>query len=219
MNKNIKKAKTIASAYLEPLPVGQEWYEKRLAACVDCDYNTKNIENKTMLQKLVSTVTENTIASQGTCNLCGCPVNRKCSRKGEVCSLVSMNIEPKWSAIEVEYAKDPKITFENIKSESIIMESGENGPVLSFTSTENKHVIKLKVSRKGLLDIRTFSVACGCTVPEVTVIDGKTAILNIEVSTVNFKEVVNTRTLTAHYYTSTNKPYTFNITLKITKNQ
>ena len=36
------KLKNISGAYLEDLPVGEDWYEARLEKCLACPNNTKN---------------------------------------------------------------------------------------------------------------------------------------------------------------------------------
>lgn len=91
------KLKNISGAYLEDLPVGEDWYEARLEKCLACPNNTKN---GAKLKTISSKIVEKTLVDEefGQCALCGCPTERKSSRKQESCP----DTPKQWEALEIK---------------------------------------------------------------------------------------------------------------------
>lgn len=194
----IKKAATIAKAFLSELPIGEDWYEKRIAICTDCAYNSDNVskDDLSMLQKLRLETGMNRF-----CTACQCDIDRKCSVKTEQCGMVKLTPPqpPKWNALEVESTTRDGVTVENLSSTTKISYSN-NEYLFDFGITTEKTIeCKFKVTRKNGLKILSVKPACGCTVPTINSFNNKSAILTTKISTVGFKQGLNEKTLVINY--------------------
>lgn len=194
----IKKIKAIAGSYINELPVGEEWYEKRLAACTDCKYNTDNIpeEERTVLQNIRLSA-----GAARFCSICLCPIDRKCSVKTEQCALSTLTPpqDPRWNRLEVESTTRDGVTVENL-SDTTKLSYNNNEYLFDFGITEEKAIeCKFKVTRKNGLKILSVKPACGCTVPTINSFNNKSAILTTRISTVGFKQGLNEKTLSINY--------------------
>lgn len=195
----IKKAKTIAKAYLSELPVGEEWYENRLSECNNCVYNSDNIkkEELSLLQKIRIEA-----GASRFCTICLCPIDRKCSAKTEECALSKLTPPqpPKWGMLEVESTIRDGVTVENLMPETTTLSSYNSEYLFDFGITKEKTIeCKFKIFRKNGLRVLSVNPACGCTVPKVESFNNKSAILSIRISTIGFNQGVNEKTLAVKY--------------------
>lgn len=217
---SIKKAKVIAKAFLSDLPIGEDWYEERLAICNTCEYNTKN-KNKSELS-----ITDRIKISTGVCDnsnhctACGCCIERKCSVKSEVCGLQSIGKTPKWTPIESFSDIDDKLSVENLSPNKCRLKFNENRFIFDFgTVSENKISVSFKLTRKGGLDIVNQRAGCSCTVSDVQKIDDNTQIFNVDISTKSFRANQETnKTLFVTIRDRSNNTKSVDFLFKITKN-
>lgn len=214
----IKKIKTIANAFLSPLPVGEEWYEKRVATCNDCEMNSKNISDPTFMQQ-VETKAKSLVCDDGNhCTACGCCVLRKCAVKASICGMVELETPrtPKWKAIETESFAG--ISLEVVGGEYFAT-AGVKEILFDFgASSEN--VVKAEFILKSVSDF-TFSkttVSCGCThVEKVTPINKRNITFNVSMSTLGFRTGLNEKLLTVEYRTAMGGYKTVTIRFRLIK--
>lgn len=198
MKEGIKKVKTIAKAFTSELPVDEKWYQDRLAICEGCDYNSlnKQPEELTFTQKLMA---NNLCKSKGQCTACGCCIAEKTSVKTETCGLKEIDKNPKWHAIEVPSA-DNNIFLEVIDNSGKVKNTGSE--FLFDLGVVTSIVGNAKFLLKGVKPITflRYSVGCGCTHPKtITQVDDYTLELDVNISTLNFREGINEKTLTVEY--------------------
>ena len=196
---SIKKAKTIAKAFLSELPTGEEWYEKRIAMCTDCVYNSDNVpkDDLSLLQKLRIETGMNRF-----CTACQCDIDRKCSVKTEECGMVKLSPPqaPKWGMLEVESSSRDGVKVENFTEEAAKLSAYNNEYLFDFGITTEKTIeCNFKVTRKAGLKILSVKPACGCTVPIINSFNNKSAIITTKISTIGFKQGVNEKTLAINY--------------------
>lgn len=75
--------------------IKDDWYYKRLSICETCPLNSKNSEGdhkKTFKYKFWNLLN----LYQHFCTVCGCEIKAKASEELEVCSLVELDLKPKW---------------------------------------------------------------------------------------------------------------------------
>lgn len=195
----IKKAATIAKAFLSELPVNEKWYQDRIAICTPCIYNSDNIEGEelTLLQKLRLNSGMNRF-----CTACQCDIDRKCSVKTEECGLVKLTPPqpPKWNKLEVESTIKDGVKVENLTSENAILSQHNNEYLFDFGLTTEKTIeCQFKIFRKNGLRITSVNPACGCTVPTINSFNNKSAIITAKISTLGFKQGINEKTLAVKY--------------------
>jgi hypothetical protein len=218
----MKKIKNIAKAFINSLPEGEQFYEKRLEICNGCEFNSKNIPNEKL------TITDRIKISTGICDnnnhctACGCCIERKCSVKEETCGLASIGETPKWGPVTILSEHDERITVENLSEETVNFSLnsglGKSGFVFDFGKTPDPKIsVSFLVSKSDGLDIKNYTVGCSCTVGEMTKIDEDTVKFDIDISTLTFREnEETTRTLQINY-NDRNKVNSFTIIFKCFK--
>jgi len=202
---DFKKAKTIANAFLEPLPEGQDWYENRLKICGACPHNSANKTDLTLAEKLnINKLLKKGICDNGNhCTACGCCIERKCATKSEDCGLVKLNLEPKWRALEVPSTINKGISLINMSSEIGTIEAQKASFLYTFNAVKsNKLDFKFQIKTDfSKLKIKNYKPSCSCiAVNAMERIDANTFEFNISISTTGFREGWNERKLFVTYF-------------------
>lgn len=215
---NLKKAKDIGKAFVNPLPVGEDWYEKRIEICRTCPKNTNNVEDSKLSFVDKAKIKTGLCDNGNHCLACGCCIERKCSLKSEVCGLKELGEEPKWNALEVESKRDKRLKVENL-SPGVCNLSMENGEyIVEFLeSSDLKLSLSIKISRSNGLEVKSHQASCGCTLANMETVDKTSAIFNLDISTKKFKEGLNTRNFSVTYFENLKKTLDINFKLKINK--
>lgn len=217
MSNLIKKGVTIAKAFLNDLPEGQDWYEERLKICGPCEYSTANKaeEELTFTDKLKI---KSGLCGEGPhCTACGCCIRQKTSVKTEVCGLVELGKTPKWTPLEVtNKSGDLSILLTN---SSDIVKSTSTEFLYDF-GVKNDNVVKTTFifrSKKNIKFSKT-SVGCGCThVENVETLDDKNLKLDVTISTVGFRQGLNEKTMNIEYKDSSSNFKTVTIRFRLIK--
>ena len=217
---SFKKAKTIAKAFTNKLPVGEAWYEERLKICNSCEFNTKNIEKEKLSITDRIQINSGICDNNNHCTACKCCIERKCSVKSETCGLVKIDKTPKWIALEHPSELDDSLTIENLSPEMGDISWGERGFIYDLGSTSYpKLTMKFRVIKKDGLNIISQNAGCSCTVGHLTEVDENTAEFVVELSTLNFRSgEENKRSITITYEDRSSKTKTLQITFKCFKN-
>lgn len=211
----------IVKAFKEPLPVQEQWYQNRINACLSCEYNTKNMDadqvpflEKLKINPSVGKIKIKPLCPAGSCLFCGCCVDRKSATKSESCAIKKVledknyaeykimladDAVPKWESAEVSFATDAKITCFS-EDDTVILSRDSRHFVVEFKEFKPLVETTFRVVRTPSFDFKSFSVACGCTVPEATIIDSKTVEFRVRISTQGFREGINDKIMSIHYY-------------------
>jgi hypothetical protein len=199
----LKKVKTIAKAFIEPLPEGEDWYEDRLKACGDCEYNIKNIEKSkhTLADKLK--ISAGLCDNENHCQACGCCIERKCATKSEDCGLVKLGLAPKWTALELPSVINKGISLINLSPTLGKITVEPRAFIYTVEGIKDKK-ITLKVLLKrdnNRLEVKHHRPSCSCiSVDDMSRVDRHTYEFIISVSTTGFREGLNERGLYITYY-------------------
>jgi hypothetical protein len=202
MKEKIKKIGTIVKSFREPLPIGEEWYEKRMEICNSCEMNIRNIpsEKHTLEDKLKKRVR---FCPEGDhCTACGCCTHRKASQKIETCGMIEIGLEPKWNALEVEYKLDSDLTVENITPLSGKITTQDSMLVYDLgTVKTDRSNFTIGLRSKGVFEVKTVSIGCKCTVADVRVISENEQHFDITISTKDIRPGMNIeRSFTVEYF-------------------
>jgi hypothetical protein len=219
---SLKKAKTIAKAFLEPLPEGQDWYEKRLEICKTCPSNSANRTEPTLAEKLnITNLIKKGVCDEGNhCMACGCCIERKCATKSEVCGLAEIGEDPKWVALEVPSTINKGISLINLTPE--IGEVKTEKASFSYTSNnveENKLDIKFIIKKdSSTFTIKNYRPSCSCmSVNTMRRLETNSFEFDISISTVGFREGINERKLFVTYFDKGSNTSEIMITFKVYK--
>jgi hypothetical protein len=221
MKNRIQKIKTIVKAFTEPLPIGKDWYEKRMEICNACDKNTKNIP-KGGLSFTDEMKKEFAVCPEGDhCTACGCCTHRKASQKTETCGLVELGLEPKWVALELPSKSDSKLTVENITPEMGVLAPQNGLLVYNLGNVSSERVsFTVGLKRKNGLHVKSVDIGCKCTVADVRVISENEQHFDIILSTKDFRPSVNIeRTFTVKYFGSKGESLETLVKIKLVKNE
>jgi hypothetical protein len=185
----------------EELPVGEKWYQERLAICTACPHNSDNVakENKTFVQNIRESII--TCPQVRYCTACSCCIDQKASIKRAECGAVELGLEAKWKALEV---------FANDNSNVSVTQAGDRP--LTIRTNGSTFFLDLGKTSEPVVDFSfvlfvptkyefvTSKVTCGCTVAEVEKIDEARTQFNMRISTVQFNPGgITTRTFYAEY--------------------
>jgi hypothetical protein len=185
----------------EELPVGEKWYQERLAICTACPHNSDNVakENKTFVQNIRENII--TCPQVRYCTACSCCIDQKASIKRAECGAVELGLEAKWKALEV---------FANDNSNVSVTQAGDRP--LTIRTNGSTFFLDLGKTSEPVVDFSfvlfvptkyefvTSKVTCGCTVAEVEKIDEARTQFNMRISTVQFNPGgITTRTFYAEY--------------------
>jgi hypothetical protein len=217
---DFKKAKTIAKAFIEPLPEGQDWYEKRLSICNGCEYNSANIEKKDLTLSDKIQIKSGLCDDGNHCQACGCCVKRKCATKSENCGLVKLDKEPKWSALEVPSTINKGISIVNLSPDIGGVVAETTTFLYTFDNVEvNKLNFKFQVkSDRSKFKIKNYRPSCSCiSVDEMERVDDKTYDFSVSISTTGFRKGWNERKLYITYFERGDLTKEIMITFKMNK--
>lgn len=216
----LEKAKTIAKAFLEPLPEGKDWYENRLKICSTCPYNTANIPKGQLKLKDKLKMKSGLCDNNNHCTACGCCIERKAATKSENCGLEKLYMEPKWKALAAQSNIQKDIFMENMTPEAgeIIVEDKQFTYDFGET-TENRLQFKFRIKRlKAKLEIKNYRPGCNCTsVDSISEIDENTTEFSVSISTKAFRKGWNSRKLYILYHLTPQKAEEITINLKVNK--
>jgi len=215
---SLKKVKTIAKAFINPLPEGEKWYEDRLKICKTCPKNSANVEDNELSFVDKAKIATNFCDNGNHCLACGCCIERKAATKTEQCGLGEIGKEPKWPALEVPGVVDKNLSIVNLTPEMGEVSVGTREFIYDFGDRfENKLSFSFQLHRTRGLDVKSHNASCGCTVADMVTVDDKTANFSLDISTLSFKEGLNTRTFTVTYFERDSKTRDIQIVFKITK--
>lgn len=222
----IKKVKTIAKAFLEPLPAGEKWYEDRLKICEYCPHNSKNVKEEEKSDRLIDRVksaiekeAKKHLCDNGnSCTLCGCCIERKCATKSEQCGKVKIGEAPLWEALEIQSAvsEDIQLINETPGIGNLVME-GKSFSYNVEDRDEKKVSFSFDVVRKGNpLEIKNYRPSCSCvSVKSMDRKDVSTFNFKIDVSTLGFKSGWNDRKLYIAYFERNQRVKEITLIIKI----
>lgn len=216
---SLKKAKTIAKAFLTPLPVGEKWYEDRLEICKTCPKNSGNVDESKLSFIDKAKIASNFCDEGNHCLACGCCIERKAATKSEECGLGEVGEVAKWPALEVPGVIDKNLSIINLTPDMGDVGIGTREFTYEFfvDKFDKKMSFSFQLHRTRGLDVKTYNASCGCTVGEMEIIDDKTVNFSLDISTISFKENLTQRTFTVTYYEKNNKTRDIQIVFKITK--
>lgn len=205
----INQFKQIAKAITSKAPDG-DWYQKRLDICGACEYNTKNKEDKSMLDRAQNAITP-------ACSICHCFISEKAKLEESVCGLVEIDKEPKWYPVSIPSKVHNGVTISNLTEDSGNLESVPTGAINYKIISENQ-VEKFKIGFRGK-NIKSVTVGCGCTTVLAKELGPANYELDCTLSTVGFSnEKETTRAIYVEYYITPVATKKMTINLKITKN-
>lgn len=211
-----KKAKTIANAFIKPLPVGEDWYEQRIEICKGCDYNIANVPDDKVKFTDKLKVQSGVCDDKEHCTACGCCILRKCAVKTETCGRKELGLTPLWQAIEVE--GDKSLSIEVLDSTGLVSHSAKEF-LFDFGQSEEK-VLKAHFILKAPAPIRfvKYAVSCGCTHPqEIVQPDDKSIKLKVDISTIGFRVGLTEKLLTVEYKDYRNQTKTAVVRFRVIK--
>jgi hypothetical protein len=200
MDMSFKKVKTIAKAFVNPLPVGEDWYEKRLEICNGCEYNSANIESIKLSFGSKLKIQSKLCDNGNHCTACGCCIERKCGSRVSECGLVELKMEPKWKAIDFESEKtDFTVEYQGTDAIFSVSKVNDREEFLFDFGQSSANVLKSEfvIRNKKPFDVLKFEVSCGCTHPEVIQKESETSYrIVVNLSTLKFREGLNEKTMT-----------------------
>lgn len=198
---SFKKAKTIAKAFMNPLPVGEDFYERRLEICRTCEYNSANIDPEKLSFGSKLKIQSKLCDNGNHCTACGCCIERKCGSKASSCGLSEVSgATPKWNAIHISSEKS-NFYIEYVGTDSVLTTSSVNERdefLFDFgSSSANVLTTEFKLHNNAAFNVIKYEVSCGCTHPEVIdKLDENTYSIVVNLSTLNFKEGLNEKLIT-----------------------
>lgn len=203
--KEISKVGVIYDAFMDTilgdLPKNKkdypDWYKERLEKCDACRYNTKNIP----LSLLPIGLYISSKVGKARCSICGCFIKQKAWAKTEECAIAETNDRP----LYIEREKDEKprwsrLEFHTVESDEFNLISTDHKKYnIGLSEDENSFQIKLNPTEKGenikfsfilqskhKMAITQIHASCGCTNPELELIDRYNHKVFVEVNTKAF---------------------------------
>lgn len=214
------KIQTIAKAFLDKLPEGEEWYERRLAACLACEHNTANadVDKMGIIEKSVHALKDKKLlCPKGSCNICGCCVDRKSAVKTETCALAIDGKIPKWYPEESQSKLDSKLSIHNLESENTFLRQDNIQFIFKVDKLQNATLSKYLLKRKGGINVVSVQPSCSCVHNETRQIDSETVEITTTISTLAFRVGKNEKTNTIKYYTDKNQQLTATVRYQMEK--
>ncbi len=206
----LQKGKHIVGSMVNDLPLGEEWFEKRMEICNACEFNSKNA-NEDSLTGMSRLRLKDTLAKRllmpnylkkDFCTECTCPIENKCSVKFETCGLADSGKPPKWLAIEKYMDMDGSFSIENLTPDMGTIGTNLKG----FTYTVEKddtHGLKIsfsfRIKRKVPFKIIRLEASCGCTVPNFQLENSKNTVVNVDFSTRDLGTGVHKKSITIFF--------------------
>ena len=152
------------------------------------------------------------------CQACGCCVKRKCATKSENCGLTSLDLEPKWEALEVPSTINKGITIINLSSDIASVAAEKTAFVYTFDNVDVKKLnFKFQVkSDRSSFEIKNYRYGCSCTsIDSMQKSDNSTYDFEASVSTNGFRKGLNERKIFLVYFEKGDKTKEITINLKI----
>jgi len=201
MDMSFKKVKTIAKAFINPIPVGQDWYEKRLDICNGCEFNSANIDPEKLSFGSKLKIQSGLCDKGNHCTACGCCIERKCGSRTSDCGLSEVpGSEPKWKAIDFELEKSTFfIEYQGTDAIFSVTKVNDREEFLFDFGQVSANVLKteFKIKNKNPFEVIKYEVSCGCTHPEVIERETENSYnIAVNLSTIGFREGLNEKTIT-----------------------
>lgn len=216
---DLKKARTIAKAFMEKLPEDQQWYKDRLAICATCPKNTANIPSDKLTFVDKAKIAGRLCDNGNHCTVCGCCIERKAATKSEQCGLGEIGEQPKWPAIEVSGAIDKSLSLINISTDKGKVRRGTSDFIYDLENVSDPKVeFSFQLHRGRGLDIKNYQATCGCTVGDMEVVDNKTVNFHIAISTIGFRQGLVTKSFTVTYFEKSQRTRDVKIVFNINYN-
>ncbi len=223
---NLEKLKNIGKSMVDSLPVGEEWFEKRLEICNACEFNSENVDPGTLTgidklrheDSLIKRRLMPNYLKKAFCTKCTCPIENKCSVKFETCGLAEKGLKPKWVALEKYMDADKTFSLENLTSEIGFVGTSQKGFTYNIEKTK-EHGPKISfafvVSRSKPVDFLRLEASCGCTVPSYKKESDRSISVNVDFSTKGLKTGLHRKSITVFYTDRSQKAVqTFPITIQ-----
>lgn len=219
-----KKVTRIANALKNKvtgnLPVGEEWYEKRVEACRSCEHNSNIKKPKTVMETIEHSAHSAKCFGNDFCTLCTCCIELKCSEKEEYCKLKDLGQKPKWDALQVQLNDKGIFTFSltNNNPEIGTLTNTKDNRFIYVIKETSLNMLKFSFDVSDVMDIdfERVQATCGCTLPTPTKISDKRMRIDVELSLVNFSKGLNQKTI-KFYFRKNNLTESFPINLQYIK--
>jgi hypothetical protein len=159
--------KVIAGAFLNDLPVDEVWYQKRLAACEACEWNTKNYAPLDVSGRIELRASQLLHGFQDSCVKCGCFIRQKCAAREVACSLETEG-RAKWHRLEVITSGASDLNLTNLSEEICNINLDENGSgfvvtYIPFRKSEKKELeARFILKTKNGVKIEEVTASCSC---------------------------------------------------------
>ena len=135
-----------------------DWYYSRLSKCIGCEYNTGNIDNLSLKDRLRTSHN----FGKDACVICTCGVEDKCSDEFESCP----DTPSQWSSIRVKGDKS-FYKIENHSPEKVVL-TKENNYTLDYGNIIKGFDTKIEIfldTKNTNLNKFSLKASCGCTKP------------------------------------------------------
>ncbi len=216
MAKNIfKKIRNIAQAMLNPLPVGEPWYEERLKICTECPLNSDNVE---AIEGALHEVREFRCPETRYCTACGCCIDRKAAVKAEECGAVDKGLAPKWTALEYADVNNQGFHIENLTPEICNLKQDGKKFLFDFGYIDQPKVEGVfEIEMPQGVTFKTAIAGCSCTVTTPELKEGNILHFPYKVSTTGFRDGSMTDKNISIYFTRNGVDSVVNIKLRFYK--
>jgi len=199
MKNILKKGAVIAKAFLNELPIDQEWYQDRVSKCSPCEYNSDNIPSEKLSFTDKLKIKTGLCGDGPHCTACGCCIRQKSASKTETCGRIEIGLTPLWEALEVS---DSSGEYTIIQTSSDHKVKNTNKEFLYDLGVTDQNTVKLSfnILSKKPQKINKTTVGCGCThVDVITPINKSENKLDVTISTIGFRQGLNEKTLNIEY--------------------
>lgn len=151
----------IKDAFLNEVPVGQEWFEKRMEICGGCEYNTANNPPENILTKFRKIID----GGKPHCLACGCYITEKCASKEETCGLIKLNEKPKWNALVLTTLDEDDFNIHNNSPDKVNLDLSPDGTkyMVNYGIVSEASNTHIEFLLEGQAKIVSVTVGCGCT--------------------------------------------------------
>jgi hypothetical protein len=160
-------AGVIAEAFLNELPVEEAWYQKRLALCEACEWNTKNYAPADLRGRMELRTRQLVHGFQDSCVKCGCFIRQKCAARSVACSLEKEGTA-KWHRLEVITSGGSDLNLLNLSEEicNVDLDEKDGGfavMYVPFRKPERKELIShFVLETKNGAKIEEVTAGCSC---------------------------------------------------------
>lgn len=193
------KLNRIVKGFIGDKPVEEGWFQARLEACGTCEYNTENMEQVSIVDSLKMKIP----TCSRVCTACGCCIDQKASVKEEVCGLVELGKDPKWTAIATssQSSSGIKVTADS----RFELTDVSTGVAIRLETSDKVVKVPLQISAPFDFEVIDVRPTCGCTAETTKKLKNNLYDLTLSVSTLKFKRgVESTKTVSIKYQKGSN---------------